>query len=151
MKALSLWQPWATLVALEVKTYETRSWGTDYRGPLLICSTKTFNKECRELSQQAPFNVALHAGGYLTVDDLPLGAAVCLANLVEVTPTREMLFLDKLGKIERHFGDFSLGRFAWGLADVQVLPTPIPVKGKQGLWTPTSDVVRQVYVGLGWR
>lgn len=36
MKALTLHQPWATLVALGVKTIETRSWSTRYRGRLLI-------------------------------------------------------------------------------------------------------------------
>ncbi len=36
MKALTLWQPWASLVALGVKTIETRSWSTKYRGPLAI-------------------------------------------------------------------------------------------------------------------
>lgn len=36
MKALTLYQPWATLVALGVKTIETRSWATKYRGPLAI-------------------------------------------------------------------------------------------------------------------
>lgn len=36
MKAISLWQPWASLVALGVKTIETRSWSTKYRGPLTI-------------------------------------------------------------------------------------------------------------------
>lgn len=35
-KALTLWQPWASLVALGVKTIETRSWSTAYRGPLAI-------------------------------------------------------------------------------------------------------------------
>jgi hypothetical protein len=35
-KVLTLHQPWATLVALGVKTIETRSWSTNYRGPLLI-------------------------------------------------------------------------------------------------------------------
>lgn len=36
MKTLSLWQPWASLVALGIKTIETRSWSTKYRGPLAI-------------------------------------------------------------------------------------------------------------------
>ena len=36
MKSLSLWQPWASLVALGIKTVETRSWATSYRGPLAI-------------------------------------------------------------------------------------------------------------------
>jgi len=40
MKALSLWQPWASLVALRVKTIETRSWSTSYRGPLAIHAAK---------------------------------------------------------------------------------------------------------------
>lgn len=36
MKALTLHQPWSSLVAIGVKTVETRSWGTTYRGPLAI-------------------------------------------------------------------------------------------------------------------
>ena len=40
MKALSLTQPWASLVADGRKTTETRSWLTHYRGPLAIHATK---------------------------------------------------------------------------------------------------------------
>lgn len=40
MKALTLWQPWASLVALGVKTIETRSWSTSHRGPLAIHASK---------------------------------------------------------------------------------------------------------------
>ena len=36
MKALSLKQPWAAMVANGTKTVETRSWSTSYRGPLAI-------------------------------------------------------------------------------------------------------------------
>jgi hypothetical protein len=36
MKVLTLHQPWASLVAAGVKTIETRSWRTHYRGPLAI-------------------------------------------------------------------------------------------------------------------
>jgi hypothetical protein len=36
MKALSLHQPWASLIGLGVKTIETRSWSTKYRGPLAV-------------------------------------------------------------------------------------------------------------------
>jgi len=34
MKALTLYQPFASLVALGLKQVETRSWRTSYRGPL---------------------------------------------------------------------------------------------------------------------
>ena len=36
MKAISLWQPYAALIALGFKKIETRSWPTTYRGPLAI-------------------------------------------------------------------------------------------------------------------
>lgn len=41
MKAITIWQPWASLIALGVKTIETRSWSTDYRGPLAIHAAAT--------------------------------------------------------------------------------------------------------------
>ena len=34
MKAPSLWQPWASAIAVGAKRVETRSWPTNYRGPL---------------------------------------------------------------------------------------------------------------------
>ncbi len=43
MKALSIKQPWANLIASGEKTIETRTWSTDYRGPLLIVSSKLPN------------------------------------------------------------------------------------------------------------
>lgn len=36
MRALSLYQPWASLIAFGEKKVETRGWATDYRGPLEI-------------------------------------------------------------------------------------------------------------------
>jgi len=36
MKAITLWQPWATLLACGAKLFETRSWATAYRGPIAI-------------------------------------------------------------------------------------------------------------------
>lgn len=39
MKALSLWQPFASLVALGAKPIETRGWATSFRGPLAIHAT----------------------------------------------------------------------------------------------------------------
>lgn len=39
-KTITLWQPYATLVATGIKQYETRSWPTNYRGPLLIHAAK---------------------------------------------------------------------------------------------------------------
>ena len=51
MKALTLTQPWATLVAIGAKRIETRSWRTSYRGPLAIHAAKGFPKWAREFAQ----------------------------------------------------------------------------------------------------
>ena len=40
MKLISLWEPWATLMALGAKKVETRSWDTNYRGLLAIHASK---------------------------------------------------------------------------------------------------------------
>lgn len=40
IKAISLHQPWASLVAMGIKGVETRSWTTRYRGPLAIHASK---------------------------------------------------------------------------------------------------------------
>lgn len=40
MRALSLLQPWASFVAHCLKEFETRSWGTGYRGPIAIHASK---------------------------------------------------------------------------------------------------------------
>lgn len=36
MKVLTVWQPWAQLLAAGHKHNETRSWRTSYRGEILI-------------------------------------------------------------------------------------------------------------------
>jgi len=45
MKALSVRQPWAWLIAHGLKPVENREWETHYRGPVLIHASKTFSEE----------------------------------------------------------------------------------------------------------
>lgn len=39
LPALSVKQPWASMIAAGDKSIETRTWWTGYRGPLVICSS----------------------------------------------------------------------------------------------------------------
>lgn len=49
MKVLSLTEPYATLIKMGMKTIETRSWKTNYRGELYIHASSTkMKKEYRE-------------------------------------------------------------------------------------------------------
>lgn len=142
MKALSLWQPWATLMALGSKRIETRSWSTKYRGPLAIHAAKRFTRTERELCGLEPFAGVLSAGGYDDLDDLPLGALVAVVDLVDIVPTDPTLFgaiRTELGEHELSFGNYGPGRFAWKTENCRRLDDPVPWRGAQGLfWVPTA-------------
>lgn len=59
MKAISLTQPWATLVHLGAKRVETRSWYTSYRGQLVIHAAKGYPRWARDLTETPAFQAAL--------------------------------------------------------------------------------------------
>lgn len=40
MKAISIKEPWASMILAGKKTIETRKWSTKYRGKLLLCASK---------------------------------------------------------------------------------------------------------------
>ena len=130
MRFLSLWQPWASLVAIGAKRIETRSWETRYRGLVGIHATAAFPQRARTLCWQPPFASALVAGGVEHPGNLPRGAVLAVVRLVECRPTGTV----RISKDEDAFGDYAAGRFAWLLADIRRLPAPIPAKGMQGLW-----------------
>lgn len=203
MKALTLWQPWASLIALGVKSIETRAWSTSYRGPLAIhaaATTKGFDMlpgDCegtveggwrygyigdfqaahcfRSSDEGTRGETYLHClngpGTTSEPDPCPLGAVVATCTLVDVVPIIAPeenpfdrypcvqtslvsdwpdgwleLYHPTLGNPidpegsglsipqQAPFGDFSPGRYAWLLADVEPLAEPVPAKGRQGLW-----------------
>lgn len=62
VKALTLWEPWATFAASGLKTFETRGWDTNHRGPLLICAAKRFHRgELEEALGDPGFRAAFAA------------------------------------------------------------------------------------------
>ena len=143
MKALTLTQPWATLVAIGAKRIETRSWQTKYRGPLAIHAAKGFPKWAREFtSDPVCFEARVKGHARYPVNPYPLGCVLATCTLANVLPVEVVdntgnvfnVSLEPLSDQERAFGDYSLGRFAWILEDVRILPEPIPAKGARSLW-----------------
>jgi hypothetical protein len=61
MKCISLWNPWAFLIAIGKKQNETRSWPTSYRGLLAIRAAKKWNKELYDICCTEPFYSILSA------------------------------------------------------------------------------------------
>lgn len=141
LKVLTLSQPWASLVAIGAKRTETRSWATPYRGPLAIHAAKGFPRWVQDLCHDEPFCTVLADANLISAQTaallLPLGAIIATCRLTACLPTTEARTRLSRGypPYEEDFGDFSPGRWAWLLEDVEALPTPIPAKGALGLWT----------------
>lgn len=142
MKALSLWQPWASAIALGRKRIETRHWSTAYRGPLLIHAAKRpmSRDEIVWFNNDFGLLYEVQAMGFFHATDmanqLPYGAIVAACQLVDVIPVETILDLGDYTptpNAERLWGDYSAGRFAWVLRDIVAID-PIPATGHQGLW-----------------
>jgi hypothetical protein len=136
MKVISLLQPWATLVTLGAKQWETRTWSTQYRGPLLIhASAKKPTRREKQLYEE-DFYFKKYI---LNTDYLPYGAIIGKINLVTIVPTGLLLqhlehYNNTDWKQELSFDDYSLNRFAWKLEAAETLIHFLPMKGTLGLW-----------------
>jgi len=106
MLALSVRQPWASLIAHGRKTIEWRSWRTDHRGELLIVSSKR-RPEAADL-EDLPASLA--------ADDLLLGKALCVVTLAGWR-------WDRRARL-----------WAWQLENARPLPEPFPVRGRLRLY-----------------
>lgn len=141
IRAISLWQPWASLVALGLKQYETRHWMTDYQGPLAIHAAKRWTKGQEDVLVDLARRFERIREAFVfdgTLRPLPLGHIVCVGYLTDVKLTQWVYPYTTWDMPERQMeiavGDWTPGRYAWKLEDVQRFEEPIPARGAQGFW-----------------
>lgn len=115
MKALSVRQPWAELIASGRKSIELRTWSTNYRGPLIIVAS-----------------LARHSSTLHQSVDGPRGVTVCVAELVNVELATASDATDAA------FDTIPDGLFAWRLTSPRRL-LPLSVKGKLSLFELDAD------------
>lgn len=157
MKVISLWQPWATLIAWGLKEYETRHWWTSYRGPLAIHAAKRkMTSEDKALLSHLHF---LAPEVMQQINEIPYGAIVAIANLQScrvMVPSlqgatefaRECKFsIEAQTDLERLVGNWQPGRYAWQLGQVRYV-NPIPLQGRQGLWPADPETVAAIKEGI---
>jgi hypothetical protein len=151
--AVTLHQPWASLVAEGHKRYETRSWiprvaGEEYRGPLVIHAAATVPAYAREFARtckEAQEMLAYFYGDCWEEDPaytLPTGKALVVVYLSTVEKTE--MIRDRLEALEDFtelaFGDWADGRYAWRLASPLDLGG-IPWQGRQKLWEFPDELI----------
>lgn len=148
MKALTVIQPWASLILLGAKRFETRSWKTAHRGPLLIHASAQLPPVAQALCYEEPWKSALapllkpYSPSAPNGDpwDLPLGALLGIVEVVDCVATESLDFgqlplgADAIGPDEKAFGDYRPGRWAWQLRVLHRFAQPIPLPGHLGLW-----------------
>jgi hypothetical protein len=129
--ALSVFQPWASLLVHGVKQVETRPWRTAHRGLLAVHASARLPPADRALCGHEPFRSALRQAGLDPHDQLPLGAVLGTVRLLDCVRVEE---LPHLPARERSLGDFRPGRWAWLLGDPSPWPTPRPARGRLGIY-----------------
>lgn len=130
MKALTLTQPWATLVVLGIKRWETRGWFRRDVGRFAIHAGKGWSAEDRAFADD------LHERGVLPVPrrELPLGAVIGEVNLGGLVQTGTAVRKGYISDLEQSLGNYEPGRYAWELFDPVAYPEPIPARGSLGFW-----------------
>lgn len=148
MKVLSLWQPYASLIAVGAKPFETRDWAP----PWHLIGQRIAVHAAKRRPTRDEVDMLLLNGIELILgpggpDALSYGAVVCTAVLrgayqtggwghgriapvaavAGPTPPRTTIPTDT-------WGDYSPGRWCWHLVDVHPLDPPVPLKGRQGLF-----------------
>lgn len=155
MKAITIKQPWATLIALGVKQFETRSWQTKYRGLIAIHAGKSIDKDAFE---DCWIKETLAEHGIRSIHDLPVGAVIAVAHLVDCHKVRLNFANDAvittgptINGLELKFGNYADGRFAWELQDVKALEVPAAAKGQLSIWewVNTQDTIRDKSLAHG--
>jgi len=121
MKTLSVRQPWAWLIAHNLKPVENRNWNTKVRGLILIHASKSFDKQGFEWVRENFPEI-----------DLPLpheferGGIVGVANLYAVATASS--------------SPWFFGPFGFCLRDARPLPF-VPMLGRLGFFDVTEVVV----------
>lgn len=140
MKVISLMQPWASLIYYKEKLIETRSWKTKYRGEIYIHSSGKLTKFISDTFYSQVFRSTFENCGIHLAAQLPFGKIIAKASLVDCVPITDGIFntLTELGyefaPNDIYFGDYTPGRYAWVLQNIEPLDEFIPAKGKLNIW-----------------
>ena len=157
MYAITLHQPWATLITLGMKNVETRSWPAPERLLGQVIAVHAGKRMVRQPGECIEQELRDRLGKEWS-RAIPTGAVVATATLAGMA---QVEYVDLTSGHAVHeagtemgcvvgaartmidpWGDFRSDRWLWFLTDVKALPKPMPAVGRQGFWrwAENSDV-----------
>ena len=162
MKAITLYEPWASLMAIGAKQNETRPRPTHHRGDICIHAAR---KEDATPEYLVPQIIQAFLSRNLLPEPNTLGCIVAVVELWDVQPSGRFFELGREGEAsdadsiasgfigvtaeEHAFGNYSVGRFIYRTRNLRRLKTPVPARGLQCVgWTLPADVEAQVRAQL---
>lgn len=150
MKALTIWQPWATLIAEGLKPYEFRGWPAPaslvgQRIAIHAGARPVKRPEVRlllmQLRRDGGFGTGLSVAGSIDLLDrvfmglsLPHSAIVCTAIMGK--PIRAADIPGQEGDSDR----IDHSKWGWQLSDIHRMQPPVPATGAQGFWNFNGDL-----------
>lgn len=129
IKVLSVKQPWATLLVIGAKEFETRTINTNYRGELFIHATKRVDFDALELCYQSNHFKRFIPDPTVLIN----GAIIGKVEIVSSQPVEKVF--PTITPQERAFGNYIDGRVAWQCANAVQFEEPIlGIGGLLGIW-----------------
>lgn len=145
VKALSIRQPYAGLIMAGIKNVENRSWITYYTGPLVIVATQKpdpasqwdpLREKCKRLEVAFPEDLCQINGAILGIVDFN---HIVYTN-VEGHPETDHPTLEE-SQVADWWNPDMVGFI---LENPRVLPKPIPIKGRLGLYNLAPDILAEI-------
>jgi hypothetical protein len=136
IKALTIKQPWAELVALGLKDIENRGWRSRYRGVVCIHASKTFDHACLEWIRDRFADNSRVMAVLERPENLALGAFIGAATLADITRHHPSPWAQE-------------GMEHWVFREARKFPTAYPWRGTQSLWTVPDELARE-FQRKGW-
>ena len=123
MKAITIKQPYASLIREGYKEYEFRTWKTNYRGEIYIHAGKGIDKE--GMNRVKDYHLSYPSGCII--------AKAKITDCVEVDEKLSQELLKKNKNVYHNLQNKKEKRYGFKIENVQKID-PIPVKGKLSLW-----------------
>ena len=157
MKALTLMQPWASLVAYGLQDVETRSWWARHLRPgerLAIHAGRSI-AELETLDEEVGAIEGIYGPNWTR--RIERGMVLCTVRyrgVFRVTSVNdgEASGYDPVSKLKvsmpiTRFGYWAPKRFIWLLSDVERLDEPVPARGRLELWDWNEAAALKAAVG----
>lgn len=136
MKAITIKQPWASLICSGIKDIENRTWATKFRGRILVhaAASKIKYFSALDFFGEERNKVIKEKTGY--VPTLPISSIIGSVEVVDCVINHESIWAEKtpmayLGKLTI---ECQAPIYNWVLANPILFPEPIPAKGKLSFW-----------------